>query len=168
MAGRTPVTAEERYYLASQWQLMARKFRRHKLAIVGSVLVAVLAVLALFCEFFSTNDPGQEHVEFINAPPQRLRFVDQGRPQITPFVYGLKRTIDETTFRRIYVPDTGRRLEVRFLAPGYPYRLLGLLPTDIHLMGRSTARSFSLAPTASAGTSTPACCTPRASRSRSA
>jgi peptide/nickel transport system permease protein len=134
MAGSARVSAEERYYLASQWQLMARKFRRHKLALVGSVLVAVLATSALFCEFFSTNDPAQEHVEFINAPPQRLRLSHEGRLQLAPFVYGLKRSIDETTFRRIYVPDTGRRLAVRFLAPGHPYRLLGLLPTDIHLM----------------------------------
>ena len=34
--------AVEAYYLASQWQLMWRKFRRHHLAIVGGVILGVL------------------------------------------------------------------------------------------------------------------------------
>ena len=33
---------EEKYYLASQWQLMWRKFRKHKLAMGG---ISVLIVL---------------------------------------------------------------------------------------------------------------------------
>ncbi len=133
--GRKHVSAEEKYYLASQWQLMGRKFRRHKLAIGGSLLVAVLVVVALFCEFFSTNEPTDEHVAFVNAPPQALRFAHQGRLQPFPFVYGLKRTIDETTFRRIYVPDSHQKLDITLLVHGYEYKLLGLFPTDVHLLG---------------------------------
>jgi peptide/nickel transport system permease protein len=33
---------EEEYYLASQWTLMGRKFKRHKLAIISLVLLGFL------------------------------------------------------------------------------------------------------------------------------
>ena len=49
-------TANERYYLASQWQLIRRKFARHKLAKAGLVVLAVLYVVSMFAEFFATQD----------------------------------------------------------------------------------------------------------------
>ena len=42
---------QEKYYLASQWQLMWMKFIKHKLAIVGSFIVIVLYVTVLFGNF---------------------------------------------------------------------------------------------------------------------
>ena len=47
--------ANERYYLASQWQLIRRKFARHKLAKAGLVVLAVLYVVSMFAEFFATQ-----------------------------------------------------------------------------------------------------------------
>ena len=42
---------DESYYLSSQWQLMWRKFKRHRLATVGLAVLAVLYVSAAFAEF---------------------------------------------------------------------------------------------------------------------
>jgi len=42
---------EEEYYIASQWQLMWRKFKKHKLAL-GSIAVLIILYLGgIFCEF---------------------------------------------------------------------------------------------------------------------
>ncbi|GAF98602.1 unnamed protein product, partial [marine sediment metagenome] len=38
----TAVSAEEAYYVASQWQLMWRKFKKHKLAALGGSILAAL------------------------------------------------------------------------------------------------------------------------------
>ncbi len=46
-ARRSTLTAEERYYLASQWQLMWQKFRRHKLAIIGGIVLLILYLMAI-------------------------------------------------------------------------------------------------------------------------
>ena len=49
----------EDYYVASQWQLMWRKLRRHKLAISAAAILAIFYVTAIFCEFFSPYAVGQ-------------------------------------------------------------------------------------------------------------
>ena len=43
---------DESRYVATQWQLIGRRFRAHKLAMVGSALLVVLYVTALLGEFF--------------------------------------------------------------------------------------------------------------------
>ena len=42
---------QEEYFLASQWQLMWRKLRRHRLALVGATVLALLYLVAIFAEF---------------------------------------------------------------------------------------------------------------------
>ena len=42
---------EERVYLASQWRLMWWRFRKHRLALVSAVVVALFYLVALFPEF---------------------------------------------------------------------------------------------------------------------
>ena len=49
-------TAAERFYVASQWQLIFRKFKRHKLAAAGAVVLGILYVFAAFAEFISPYD----------------------------------------------------------------------------------------------------------------
>ena len=39
------LTAEERYYVASQWQLVWRKFRKHKLALFGGSVLAIFYII---------------------------------------------------------------------------------------------------------------------------
>ncbi len=50
---RAELSAEERYYLASQWQLMWQKFRHHKLAIIGGSVLVVLYLAAIFADFLA-------------------------------------------------------------------------------------------------------------------
>jgi len=47
------ITTEEKVFVASQWQLMWWRFRRHKVANVGIVIIFLFYLLAVFCEFFA-------------------------------------------------------------------------------------------------------------------
>ena len=46
---------EEKYYLASQWQLMARKLKKHQLARISLVILGFLYVVALFGNFLDNG-----------------------------------------------------------------------------------------------------------------
>ena len=46
-------TKDESYYLASQWSLMWRKLKRHKLAQFSLALLAILYLGALFADFLA-------------------------------------------------------------------------------------------------------------------
>ena len=61
-------TLKEQYYLASQWQLMRRKFFKHKLGIFGLAILMFLYSLAIFCEFVSPYTKDHYDVKKIYIP----------------------------------------------------------------------------------------------------
>jgi len=129
------INVEEEFYLASQWQLMWRKFKKHKLAMVGGTILAIFYLVAVFCEFFSTQDIYNQYLKYIYAPPQRIHFFDEEGFHFRPFVYGLKRKLDPVTFRRTYTEDKTKKYPIYFFVHGDKYKLWNLFRTDIHLFG---------------------------------
>ena len=134
---------QEQYFLASQWQLMWRKLRRHRLALAGATVLALLYLVAIFAEFFAPHDLFQRHNDFINAPPALVRVFDDGRVR-RPFVYPLVQTRNEVTLRREYAADTTRRLPLVLFVRGDPYKLWGIFRTDVHFFGTRGGEAFLL------------------------
>ncbi len=126
---------EEKIYLASQWQLMWRKLKKHKLALFGATILAIFYIAALFSEFFSTYDIYERYPQYIYCPPQRIHFFDREGFQLRPFVYGLKKTNDPKSWRRIYTEDKAKKYPIYFFVRGDKYKLWNLFETDIHLLG---------------------------------
>lgn len=122
--------------LASQWQLMWWKFRRHKVALLGMTLLGGLLLMALFAETISPYPPGQRDPAYVAGAPMMPRFIDEsGAFHLRPFVYGTTAVRDMTTLRLMHEIDTSKKWKLRFLVEGEPYRLLGLIPTNIRLFG---------------------------------
>lgn len=126
---------DEQYYLASQWQLMARKFRKHKMARISMVVLGIFYFVAIFCEFLAPYDLTGYNKDYVFAPPQRIHFRSDEGFSLRPFVYGLESARDPDTFRRIYTEKTDERYRIRLFAKGIPYEFWGLFETDIHFIG---------------------------------
>jgi len=127
---------KEEYYVASQWQLMWRKFRKHQLAMTAAPILAFLYFLAIFCEFITPYGPLTRFPRYLYARPQRIHFFDKTKGfQIRPFVYGLRRKTDPKTFHRYFVVDERKKLPIYFFVKGEPYKLWGLFKLNIHLFG---------------------------------
>jgi peptide/nickel transport system permease protein len=121
--------------LASQWQLMWWKFRRHKMALFGLGILGLLVACALFAEVISPYPPGQRDTKYVLGPPQLPQLVDtEGRWHL-PFVYGIKSVRDPVTLRLKHEADPSKILPVKLFVAGEPYRLFGLIPGNIHLFG---------------------------------
>ncbi|RLC38316.1 MAG: ABC transporter permease [Candidatus Nealsonbacteria bacterium] len=129
------VPVEERYYLASQWQLMWRKFKKHKLALGGGSVLIIFYVVALFCEFFSPYDIYKRYPKYIYCPPQRIHFFDEEGFHLRPFVYGLKGKPDPVTLRRKYTVNRAKKYPIYFFVRANKYKLWNLFPGDIHFFG---------------------------------
>jgi len=129
------ISAEEKFYIASQWQLMWRKVRKHKLAIFGGTLLFIFYLGAIFCEFISPYNAYKYTEEYIYCPPQKIHFFDEGGFHFRPFVYGLKKDIDLVNFRRIYTINKNEKYPIYFFVHGDEYKLWNLFPMDIHLFG---------------------------------
>ena len=130
------IDRQEREYVASQWQLMWRKLRRHKLALFGGGFLLVFYLGALVCEFVAPYDTATRHPDYPFARPQRLRFIDAGGGfHLRPFVYGLQPERDPVTLRWKYQDDVTVRHPLRFFVRGVEYKLWDWLPSDRHLFG---------------------------------
>ncbi len=125
---------EEKYFIASQWDLMWRKFIKHKLAIIGGVILICFYTVALFCEFFATVNI-YDRTDYIYCPPQKIHFVDEEGFHIRPFVYGIIKSSDPVTWKRIYTEDKTKKYPIYLFVRGDEYELWNLFPGNIHLFG---------------------------------
>ena len=138
-AGRQPIDMDqEQIFVATQWQLMWWKFRKHKLAIAGAVVLIVLYTSAIFADFLSPRDPYVFNKLYPYAPPQMLRFVDEDGFHLRPFVYGLARERDPRTLGVVFEVDKERKYPIYFFVRSHSYKFWGLFETDIHLLGIDT------------------------------
>ncbi len=123
---------QERVYQASQLRLMWWKFRRHRLALISAVFLAVLYAMIVVVEFLAPYGVQTRNTDFIHAPPQGIHLFHEGR-LVGPFVYERKMTLDMDTLRRVYTTDTSTPRPLRFFCHGESYKFWGLIPGDIHL-----------------------------------
>jgi len=128
--------ADEQVYVASQWQLMWWKFRKHRMAMVGGVIVILLYIMAAFVEIIAPYNPETQDARYAYRPPTKIHFVDRaGRFYITPFFYGPHSERDLETLSLRFSEDSQKIYPLRFFVRGDEYRLWGLIPMDIHLFG---------------------------------
>ena len=127
----------------SLWQLMWRQFLRNRLAIAGSILLILLYLTIIFAGFLSPYDYTEIGQDYMFRPPQRPHFIDQeGRFHLRPFVYGMETTMDEQTLSLVHQTNYSEVYPIHFFVHGAPYRLLGLIATDIHLFGVEKPGTF--------------------------
>lgn len=123
----------EKYYLASQWQLMGRKLIRHKLALMSFVILGFLYLGAIFAPFLAPQGLEDYSGHYADAPPTKIHFMHEG-DFIGPFVY--KYSIERDKFEnKIFVEDKSEPYKINFLAEGTAYKLFGLIPSTTHLFG---------------------------------
>jgi peptide/nickel transport system permease protein len=119
--------------VASQWQLMWWKFKRHKMAMLGGVVVLMYYFVALFAEFFAPVYFETYRAEYVYAPPQRIRLFWDGK--LAPYVFGYTFERDPVSYKKTWAIDESVVIPVGFLQHGEAYKLWGIIPGDLHLIG---------------------------------
>jgi peptide/nickel transport system permease protein len=128
VAGGAPVRAAT----ASQWRLIWWRFRRHRLAMAGLIVVVALYVTALFAEFLAPFDPSSYDRRGGFHPPQAVH-LDWSGGWPTPFVWETERERDPRTLRTTYVV-TDEKVPLRWFGKGDPYELWGVFPASRHIL----------------------------------
>jgi peptide/nickel transport system permease protein len=127
---------------ASQWQLIAAKFKEHKLALASLWVLGAFYFIALFGPFlapYGTWKPSP----FAFAPPARIHILHDGN-LFRPMVEALTITFNSRTFDRSILPDRTRLFSVRFFVRGDQYRWLGMVTCNIHLFGTDEGGQINL------------------------
>ncbi|MCY4092426.1 MAG: ABC transporter permease [Caldilineaceae bacterium] len=129
----------DRIFVASQWQLMWWRFRKHRLAMIGAVAIIFFYLLVIGADFVSYSDPEVTEANFSQMPPQPIRLFDGGA--FRPHVLAVKGARDPNTFKRVFQTDPNHKIPLRLFARGYKYEFLGFIPTNRHLIGVAEGRA---------------------------
>ncbi len=133
----SPVLAQ-----ASEAYLTWLRFRRHKLAVAGLVVVLLMYLIAVFAEFVAPVSPDHSNGRLVYYPPQAIHWIDSTPDgwRLHPYVVPMKSTRDPVTLAARYVPDGSRKVYLGLFVRGDAYQLWSLWPGDIHLFGAMTPR----------------------------
>ncbi|CAG0964362.1 Oligopeptide transport system permease protein OppC [Anaerolineae bacterium] len=132
-------TRDEEVYVASPRKLMWWKFRQHKMAVAAGIFLAIMYFAAIFSEFAAPYDPFAFDARYTYLPPQAIHLIDEKGQLQRPFTYEIKKQRDPVTFALTYTEDTTKpRHYVQLFVTGAPYKLWGIIPSNLHLFGVDT------------------------------
>ncbi len=135
--GAAAAMPESRVEVASQWKLMWWKFRKHKIAMAGGIVTILIYLIAIFAEFLAPFDTERFSAQHTYAPPTPLHLFETTAEgtSFNPYVNGYTVEIDPVALRRTFVVDPETKHYVNLLVEGKPYKLLGFIPMNTHLVG---------------------------------
>lgn len=131
-----PLLEEEKIAIATPRQLMWWKFRKHRVAVVSMIVLALFYLIALFADVVGPYDPNVYSASLKFVPPMGITFIDgEGNFSLRPGVNGLVSERDPNTLRQTWAVDTSVWYPIEFFVRGHKYKFLGLFESDIHLFG---------------------------------
>ena len=119
------------YDMLNQRQLMALKFKKHKLAVAASFLLVALYGMAIFAPFFAPYGKYDRNLDYSFCPPHRLGW----NSELGLHAKGVRREIDPVTLQSFYVNAPENNAPLRFFVKGKRYKLWGLWETERHFFG---------------------------------
>ena len=109
------------------WQIFWKEFRKSRTAMAGAAILLVLYGAALFADFISPYTMQEQNLRTGYLPPAQVH-IDGSGLYVHPYVLS-------DPGRKRYSQDTSVKLPIRFFVERYDYKLLWLIPTNIHLFG---------------------------------
>jgi len=122
---------QEKLYSAPRNQLIWRKFKKYKLALLAPSVLAPF----YFAGFVAPYDKLERFKEFNYAPPARVHFFSEEHGLCRPFIYKIRQELDRKTFKYYYVEDKSREYTIRFFVKSEPFKLLFFIPCNTKLFG---------------------------------
>lgn len=123
---------QERYYMATQWQLMWWKLRRHRLAVISGAVLVFMYFSLIISELLAPYGLSSRNTDFIYAPPQGINLFHEGS-FVGPFVYGLDYELNMMTLKREYTRNPDKVEPIRFFCFGDRYVFWGMIDGSFHL-----------------------------------
>ena len=134
---------QERFYMASQWQMMWWKLRRHRLAVISGAFLLFMYVSIMVSELIAPYALATRHTDHIYAPPQGIHLFHEGE-FVGPFVYGYDYELDMRNLQRVYTANLEKVEKLRFFCSGDPYKFWGLFDGDFHFVCPAEGGEFFL------------------------
>lgn len=118
----------------SQFSRAMGQFWKNRMAGLCLFILVVIHVSAIFADFLAPYSYSEENRQYSYAKPSRIHFRDEKGNWSLPYIYGTKIEFNEYR-QRVYSERVEEKFAIRFLVKGEEYKILGLIPCDVHLFG---------------------------------
>lgn len=110
-------------------QLWKDKFARIALILLGLIYFALF-----FADFIApyTKDFSDRSMAYV--PPSKIFVIDENRKISMPYTYNYKREFDDENLKITYNLDRTEKHYIKFFSKGQPYKFLGVIPLQHHLV----------------------------------
>jgi peptide/nickel transport system permease protein len=123
----------------SPWQ----KLWRDPVAKVALVILFLLYASAAFADALAPYSMYFNDADLANAPPTPIHWQDENGKACAPYIYKMERTFDPATYQQNYTEIKDKKYPLVLFAKAEEYKILGLIPGNIHLFGiNGPARIF--------------------------
>ncbi|MFA6990334.1 MAG: ABC transporter permease [Candidatus Gastranaerophilaceae bacterium] len=114
---------------------IVKQLVKDKFALTGLIILIIMYLSITFADFFAVypKDFSDRHISYV--PPSQVFVIDTQGKLSWPYTYGYQRTFNPQNFRMDYKLDRSQKYYLHFFTKGFEYKLLGVIPSNIHLIG---------------------------------
>ena len=117
------------------YQQMAQKIRKDRAAFAAVIILALLYISVAFADFLAPYSESWSNRAVGKAPPSSVYLLNEDGSLSAPYTFAYKRAFDASTLSMSYAEDQDTKYTLRFFTHGEKYKLFGVIPSDLHLIG---------------------------------
>ena len=110
-------------------QLMKDKFAK-----IALIVLALIYLALFFADFLAPYSKDFSDRTMAYVPPSKIFIIDENKKLSRPYTYNYIRNFDEENLRITYDFDRSRKHYLKFFGKGEPYKFLGIIPMERHLV----------------------------------
>ena len=114
---------------------MIKQILKDKFARIALIVLLSLYLLILFADFIAPYSKDYSNRELAYVPPSKVYIINEKGHLSLPYTYNYTREYVPDLMQTVYKEDKSHKYFIRPLTFGDKYKILGLVPCDLHLFG---------------------------------
>ena len=112
-----------------------QKIKKDKFAFIALIILALLYLVILMADFIAPYSKYYSNREMSYAPPSKVYTIDENGKLSFPYTYNYKREFEPSLLQTIYKQDRSQKYYLKLFVKAEEYKILGIIPCNIHLFG---------------------------------
>lgn len=107
------------------------------------ISLCIIYILIVFSDFIAPYNPNSRDPKSSYLPPSKIHFFSNSR-LVAPYINKTYQELDNINFSKKIIEDKTKQYPLKLFIKGEEYKILGLIPSNIHLFGTETEERFYL------------------------
>lgn len=112
-----------------------KKLFKDKFAKISFMILAFMYLIILLADFIAPYSSTYSNRDLAYAPPSQVYTIDENGKWSMPYTYNYIREYEPRLMQTIYKQDRSQKYYLKLFVKGEEYKILGLIPCNLHLFG---------------------------------